>query len=77
MEQNKHEAMQETDKKHCKKCNQMKTRIQDGTYDGKNKKWRDEEGKLWNGRVCPTCQVAMTRENMQKMRKKVKEDGQG
>lgn len=49
----------------CKICKELKTKIQDGTYpNGKNKKWVDTEGKLWNGRICGQCQVEMQKEFM-------------
>lgn len=40
----------------CRECGEMKERIQDGKYGvSKNKRWRDENGKLWRGKVCPAC----------------------
>lgn len=39
----------------CKVCNQLKLRIQDGKFDAKNKRWRDDKGSLWIGKVCPDC----------------------
>ncbi len=39
----------------CKVCNETKTRIQDGMFDHKNKRWRSEDGLLWNGRKCGEC----------------------
>lgn len=39
----------------CKICKQMKKRIMDGKFDEKNKRWKDENGKLWSGSYCPDC----------------------
>lgn len=39
----------------CKVCKQIKSRLQAGKFDEKNKKWVDEKGKLFNGKVCPDC----------------------
>lgn len=36
-------------------CGNLKVRRQVGTFDGKNKRYIDEDGRLWNGRVCPVC----------------------
>lgn len=60
----------EQDTKMCKICNQMKKRILAGKFDYKNKKWVDETGKLWNGRICPSCQNNSAKINMQKLRNK-------
>lgn len=58
----------------CKKCNLLKTRIEDGVYpDGKNKRYANETGKLWNGSTCPDCNVSRSHENMIKLRSKRKE----
>jgi hypothetical protein len=55
----------------CKVCNELKTRIQFGTFtDKKDKRWVDGDGKMWNGRMCPQCQVIKAAENMKKLRGK-------
>lgn len=33
----------------------MKSRIFDGKFDNKNKRWNDETGSAWNGLRCPAC----------------------
>lgn len=60
--------MQEIEIKLCKKCNELKKRIQDGKFDGKNKRWRDEEGSLWNGRVCGRCNLDRVKNLMKQKR---------
>lgn len=61
--------MIESNKSHCKQCGVLKSRIEDGKYpNSKNKRYKDEEGKLWSGRVCPQCQVLKTKENQRKLR---------
>lgn len=48
--------MSETNLTHCKICNELKSRIQDGNYNNsKDKRWRDNHGSLWVGRCCPDC----------------------
>jgi hypothetical protein len=60
----------------CKRCNLLKPRILVGLYpDGKNKKFTDDSGKLWNGSVCGDCNVKRSLENMKKLRTKRKELG--
>lgn len=40
----------------CKQCGQSKKRINSGKYsNGKDIKWLDENGKQFNGLVCPDC----------------------
>lgn len=54
---------------HCKKCGELKTRIEDGKYpNSKNKRYVDGSKKLWSGKVCPECQKNRTKENMKNMR---------
>lgn len=53
----------------CKTCKQLKQRIQDGLYNGKDKRWRDEQGKLWSGNYCPSCNQERVKNTM-----KVKRD---
>lgn len=36
-------------------CQGIKVRKVDGSFDGRNKRYVDEHGRLWNGRVCPGC----------------------
>ena len=58
----------------CKRCALLKPRIESGRFpDGKNKKYVDESGKLWNGSVCPDCNVSRSHNNMNKLRSKRKE----
>jgi hypothetical protein len=39
----------------CKECKQKKLRILVGKYPSKNKKYTDDTGKLWSGKLCPLC----------------------
>lgn len=58
----------------CKQCMLLKVRIESGKYpDGKNKRYTDDSGKLWNGSVCPDCNVSRSHNNMNKLRAKRKE----
>jgi hypothetical protein len=47
--------MEEINKRLCKVCRTLKLRIEDGSFNYKDKRWRDESGLLWNGSTCPTC----------------------
>jgi hypothetical protein len=59
----------EINKRLCKCCGQLRQRIEDGKYpNGKNKKWRDEDGKLWSGSVCGQCNNGRAKEVMRKAR---------
>ena len=42
-------------KKICKSCGQEKIRNLVGKFNSKDKKYHDENGKTWNGHVCPSC----------------------
>lgn len=55
----------------CKICKEMKLRIFVGKFDHKNKKWSDESGKLWSGKICPSCNVERSKFNMRKLRNKI------
>lgn len=56
------------EKKLCKHCNEIKTYILVGKFDDRNKKYTDETGSYWNGRVCPPCNKVRVRDNMRKKR---------
>lgn len=56
----------------CKECGELKKRHLDGTYDGINKRWRDEEGRVFNGKLCPECHQFRSKVNMRKLREKSK-----
>lgn len=57
----------ESNKKKCKICGEEKNRVCIGKYpNGRDKKWAQEDSKLWNGRVCGDCNV---KESFKKMRR--------
>ena len=58
------------DKSLCKVCKLIKLRKQDGMYDHKNKKFVDENGWSWNGRICPVCELERVRNKMREKRSK-------
>ena len=61
--------MQEKNKRLCKRCSQLKERIEDGKYpNGRDKKWRDESGKLWSGNICGECNNSRSKEIMRTTR---------
>jgi hypothetical protein len=64
--------MEESNKTICKRCQVLKDRILVGKYpNGRDKKFKDESGKLWSGKICGECQVARAREAMRVRRAKV------
>jgi hypothetical protein len=60
----------ETNLRACKICKQLKQRIEDGKFNNKDRRWKDESGKLWNGSCCPTCNLERTKEKMRNARSK-------
>ena len=60
--------MEEKNLRKCKVCGEMKSRILDGKFDDKNKRWKDETGKLWNGNICPVDHARIQAE-LQKARR--------
>ena len=60
----------------CKGCRVLKQRIQHGYFtshmkeNAKDKRWVDETGKLWNGSLCPVCNVDRMKEKMRVKRLK-------
>jgi hypothetical protein len=61
-------AKEESDLSTCRLCEQIKLRRFVGKFDDKNKKYVDDQGKLWNGRVCPQCHSDRSRSNMKRLR---------
>lgn len=76
MEDNKHlgssleEALIEENLHICKRCKKLKKRISDGKFNDRDKRWKDDEGLLWSGKVCGSCNRDRARETMQKARAK-------
>ena len=63
--------MEERNLSTCKICAESKERIEDGKYgESRNKRWRDESGRLWRGRVCPDCHKTEMKTRMIKTRAK-------
>lgn len=63
--------MKEQNLSTCRTCEQPKERIEDGKYGAsRNKRWRDETGRLWRGRVCPDCHKIEMKDRMVKLRAK-------
>lgn len=70
------EILKEQNYHTCKSCLKLKKRIQDGRYNQKDKRWMDEDGLLWSGKVCGSCNRDRAKETMRKARarKDVKKD---
>jgi len=67
--------MIESNKRLCKRCGQLRTRTEAGRYpSSKNKRYVDEEGKLWNGKVAPCCHTPQIKSNMRQLRMERKLD---
>ena len=58
----------EVNETECRVCKQKKLRVLVGKFNAKDKRYTNEHGKLWNGRKCPECVVAISRENIKKRR---------
>lgn len=59
----------EINKTLCKVCNKIKDRIEAGKFNVKDKKWVDETGKTWNGRICGICNLERVKIRMRLKRK--------
>ena len=61
--------MEESNKTFCKMCKQLRVKIADGYYpSSRNKRYKDEEGKLWNGKVAPCCHGKQVKVGMRRLR---------
>ncbi len=61
--------MEEKDIRECKVCKQMKERIMVGRFpNGRDKKFANANGVLWNGRICPDCHRDGTKDRQLKER---------
>ncbi len=51
-------------------CGELKIRVEDGYFGtSKNKRYVDENGKLWNGRkCCPQCHKNKVKNSMKDLR---------
>ena len=64
---------EDKDKRHCKRCSQLKDRKSVGKFPNlRNRKFVDETGKLWNGNVCGQCNSERMKEVMREKRAKSK-----
>lgn len=52
----------------CKVCLKLKKRTQDGQYNKRDKRWKDDDGLLWSGKVCGGCNRERAKEVMRKKR---------
>lgn len=64
----------EIETKQCKICNEYKSRILDGKFNGKDKRWRSPEGLLWNGLTCPECHKNKVAKHLEEKRKSNKNE---
>lgn len=58
----------------CKTCAKLKQRNLAGRWKGKDKKYVDEFGLFWNGKVCGVCNLERVRNHMAKMREQRKQE---
>jgi hypothetical protein len=63
------EIKEETDLSTCRVCGKIKQRRFVGKFDDRNKKYVDENGKLWSGRICPSCHKDRVKHRMKRLRK--------
>lgn len=55
----------------CSQCNEEKTRIRTGIKKQNGVVFHDQNGKRWNGTLCPDCNRAIKREHTRHARKKM------
>lgn len=60
----------EADLKECRLCLRKQLRIIIGKFPSNNKKYADEQGRLWNGRLCGECNNNRIKNKMQELRKR-------
>jgi hypothetical protein len=61
--------MNEINRRKCRVCGEEKNRIAAGKFpNNRDKKWAGDNGKLWNGKVCPECNVSRAGDTMKKLR---------
>ena len=54
----------------CRGCAGQKVRKPAGLFsNGKDRRWVDQTGKLWNGRKCPDCNRQRAKVTMKKVRR--------
>lgn len=59
----------EVNKKKCKVCGEEKERILAGKFpNGRDKRWKQPDHKLWNGLTCGDCNVKASFSKMRKLR---------
>lgn len=64
----------EQDLRECKQCNIKKLRIRSGKYPSeKDTKFVDNEGKIWNGNICPECHNENRKAYQKEKRRKAKQ----
>lgn len=76
MEEQKKEVLEILEKNlcTCKVCGKLKQRNLAGRWHGKDKKYVDELGLYYNGKVCGLCNLERVRTQMAKMREKRKQE---
>jgi uncharacterized protein with PIN domain len=62
----------DNNRRKCKNCNSIVTRISNGKFDERQKKFTDENGVLWNGKICPKCNQIRLKQHMKGVRKVLK-----
>ncbi len=61
----------EVNRKKCKVCGEEKNRIAAGKFpNNRDKRWIQDDGKLWNGLTCGDCNVKASFNKMRKHRGK-------
>ncbi len=53
----------------CKVCLELRVKTEDGKFpNGKTKRYLDQFGKIWNGKVCPQCNRNRAKNTMKSIR---------
>lgn len=56
----------------CKECSEKIHLVCNGTYPNGIKKWTSEDGKIANGKLCPSCNTKRAKSTMKRSRAKSK-----
>ena len=67
--------MEEKNLTTCRKCQEKSLRILNGRYPGGKNKYINENGALWSGLLCPSCNTSRVKRAMRASRKAYRDKG--
>lgn len=57
----------------CRECNKKVLRVEEAPFPNGGRRFVDEKGALWNGRVCPACNRLRAAESMSERRRRLEQ----